>query len=132
MTAMLNSEPDEVRITVVAPVECAVKIAPSTINLRSNGLHILASIRFPEGVTRAEAESNEPLVIYPGGIPATRRWTAGGGANPVGIFAFFDKDALCDVVHNGPAELTVAGKLSSGQWFYGRDAVEVIGNKKTK
>src|SRR5207249_9601146 len=72
----LNSQPAAVKITVVAPLECNLKIAPSTINLRSNGQNILACIRFPEGFSGADADSDASLQLSPGGIQALRRWTA--------------------------------------------------------
>jgi len=123
----LNSQPAEVKITVVAPLECTLKIAPSTINLRSNGQNILACIRFPEGFRGADADSDAPLQTFPGGAQALRRWTANDEANQIGLFAFFDRAALSGEVQNGPAELTVVGTLRSGQLFYGRDTVKIIG-----
>jgi hypothetical protein len=101
-------------------------------NLGSHGSHILARIRFPEGITRAQADGDEPLLLYPGGIQVMRRRTAGSVDNRVSILAFFAKDALSGVVHNGPAELTVIGRLRSGQLFYGRDTVKIIGKDKKK
>jgi hypothetical protein len=126
----VNSQPDEVKITVVAPLECTVKIAPSAINLGANGPHVIACIGLPDGITRAEAQSREPVLIYPGSIEAVRRWTVGGHAKQVSIFAFFEKGPLSGAVRNGPAELTVVGKLRSGQMFYGRDTVKIIGKDK--
>ncbi len=127
-----NSQPDAVTVTVVAPLECDLKIAPSAINLASHGPHVLARIRFPEGITRAQADGDEPLLLYPGGIQGMRRRTAGSVDKQVSIFAFFAKDGLSGVVHNGPAELTVIGRLKTGQVFYGRDTVKIIGKDKKK
>ena len=126
----VNSQSDEVKVTVIGPIECKVKIAPSTVNRRSNGPHILARIQFPDGLARAQTESAEPLLLYPGGIQATRRWTEGGHDSPVSLFAFFGKDDLSGVTHNGPAELTIVGRLRSGQMFYGRDTVKILGAEK--
>ncbi len=128
----VNSEPSAVTVTVVAPFECDVKVAPSAINLRSNGPHILACVRFPAGLTTTQVESDSPLLIYPGGIAAMRRWTEIGDAGQVSVFAFFNRDALADLLQPGPADLMVVGKLRSGQMFYGSDTVKVIGNDKKK
>jgi hypothetical protein len=125
-----NSQPDEVTVTVVAPMEVRVKIAPSAVNLRSNGPHILACIQFPENVTRAEADSVASLSIAPGGAQATRQWTTTGDDGQANLFAFFGRDDLSGVTRNGPAELTIIGKFSSGQMFYGRDTVKIIGADK--
>jgi len=43
-----------------------------------------------------------------------------------GISAFFDKAVLMAAVPDGNIELKVAGKLKSGQYFYGCDTVKVI------
>ncbi len=127
----LNSEPDAVKITVVAPLECKVKIAPSTINWRGSRPNILARIRLPAGFTRADAESDEPLLMLPSGAQATRIWIL-EDANQVSLFGFFDKTALAGVAHNGPVQLTVVGKLRSGQMFYGRDTVQVMEKGKER
>lgn len=126
----VSSQPAAVKVTVIAPLECNLKIAPSAINVRSEGLNILAGIRFPDGFTAADADNDAPLRLYPGGIQATGRWTAGGEADHVNLFVFFDKDALSGEVQNGPTELTVVGKLRTGQLFYGRDTIKVIGTGK--
>jgi hypothetical protein len=123
----LNSQPVQVTVTVVAPLECQMKIAPSAINLGANGPHILARIQFPQSITGADVQSGEPLQTYPGGIQAMRLWTDAGRGNQVSLFAFFGKDALSGVTHNGPTELTVTGKLRSGQVFFGRDTIKIIG-----
>jgi hypothetical protein len=121
----VNSPPVQVKVTVVAPLECKLKLTPSTINLRSNGPHILACIRFPEGFTGTDADSEAPLLIYPGAMQSTRLWTANDESSQVSLFAFFDRSAIASGV-NGPAELTVAGRLRSGQMFYARDTVQII------
>jgi len=122
----VNSQPVQVKVTVVAPLECKLRLTPSTINLRSNGPHILACIRFPEGFTGTDADSDAPLLIYPGAFQAIRRWTANDEASQVSLFAFFYRSAFAAELQNGPAELTVAGKLRSGQMFYARDTVQII------
>jgi hypothetical protein len=121
----LNSQPDPVNITVVAPLECKLKIAPSTINLRSNRRHILAHISLPDGFTAGQTVSDEPLVIYPGNIKAMKQWLS-DDPDQAGVFAFFDTEAFAGQMHSGPAEVTVAGKLLSGQLFFGRDTVQII------
>jgi hypothetical protein len=48
------------------------------------------------------------------------------------MFALFDKRALSGELHRGFAELTVVGRLRSGQVFYGRDTVQIIEKGKLK
>jgi len=128
-----DSAPDDVNVTVVAPLTGKLSIEPCVINRRSNQPHILAFIRLPAGIKRSDIDCNEPITLYPGGIEASRRWVIpcnDGGRPSTGIFAFFDKDTLMAAVpQNGNKELKVAGKLKSGQYFYGCDTVKIISLK---
>ena len=126
-----NSQPAQVTVTVVAPLQCALNVSPSALNPRSNGAHILAAIQFPDASTLAQVDNNTPLMLYPSGAQATRTWTAADDSNTVRLFAFFDRAALSGPVNNGPLELMVVGKLQSGQWFYCIDTIQVVGNTET-
>jgi hypothetical protein len=87
----------------------------------------------PEGITKNDIDSNEPLTLYPCGSEASRQWVipCGNGKHKqklVGVLAFFDKDAVLDAVpDNGRVELQVVGRLNCGQYFFGSDAVKIIG-----
>jgi hypothetical protein len=123
-----NSSPAEVTITVVAPLECDLKVEPSTINSQSEGLRLLTRIQLPDGYSTADVDDT-PLQIFPGGADAIRSWTANIDPNHATLFAFFDR-SVTDGLPAGPAELTVVGKLRTGQFFFGRDTVEIIGKGK--
>jgi len=130
---LVDSAPDDVNITVVAPLEGNLKITPQTINRKSNQPHILAFIEL-DGIAKSAINAAELLTLYPGGIKATRQWLFTSkdrhGKPQTTIFAFFDKDALMTAVPtNGDKELKVAGKLKSGQYFYGCDTVKIISLK---
>ena len=127
-----NSLPDEVTVTVVAPLECKLDVAPSTINLDSNQRQILARIQLPQEFTKADLDGVGPLLLYPGGLQAVKQWTVVDDVGLASVFSFFDKDALTGELQGGSAELTAVGALRSGQVFYGRDTVRVIqsGNGK--
>lgn len=128
----LNSEAAQVKITVVAPLECALNISPSTFSLKSNGQNILARVRFPEGFSAAAVDSDAPLQIFPGGFHAVRSWIANDETNQPCLFAFFDRAALSAELQDGDTELTVVGTLRSGQTFYARDTVHIIEPGKVK
>jgi hypothetical protein len=131
-----DSAPDDVNVTVVAPLKGNLKITPQTINRKSNQPHILAFIRLPAGIKRSDINCNEPITLYPGGIEASRRWIIpynDGGRPGTGIFAFFDKDALMNAVPtNSNIELKVAGKFKSGQYFYGCETIRIISPKQQR
>jgi len=125
-----DSAPDDVNVTVIAPLEGRLNIVPSTINRRSNQSHILAVIEI-DNIAKSGINADELLTLYPGEIKAMKQWLFTSkdrhGKPQTTIFAFFDKDTLMAAVPtNGDKELKVAGKLKSGQYFYGRDTVRII------
>ena len=127
---MVDSAADDVNVTVVAAVKGNLCVMPSTINRRSHEKYILAAIRLPEGIGRGDIDGNEPLTLYPGGITAKGRRLLPcneRGHRFVSIFVFFDKDdVMAAVPRNGITPIRVAGKLKSGQNFYGCDTVRII------
>lgn len=50
-----------------------------------------------------------------------------GVGKKASVFAIFSKDEVMNAVeHNGRVELTVVGRLESGQCIYGSDTVRII------
>jgi hypothetical protein len=113
-----------------------LRVSPKVINRNSKMPKVLALIRLPEGVTRDQIDSNEPLLLYPGGIEALNQYVIQhrrGEAQGTNIFAFFDKTSLMDAVgENGRVELQVVGRLKAGRYFYGTDTVEIIDHKEAQ
>jgi len=107
-----------------------LRVSPKVINRNSKMPKVLAMVRLPEGVTRDQIDSNEPLLLYPGGIEALNQYVIQhrrGEAQGTNIFAFFDKTSLMGAVsENGRVELQVVGRLKAGRYFYGTDTVEII------
>jgi hypothetical protein len=127
-----DSLPDEVTVTVVAPVKCKLDLAPSTINLNSNQQNILARIQLPAEFTRTDLDGIARLLLYPGGAQAVKQWIVVDDVGLASVFSFFDKSAITGELQIGSPELTVVGALRSGQVFYGRDTVRVIQNGNGK
>ncbi len=116
-----DSEPNEVVITVVEAIKGSLWMVPRVINGRSGLQKITATLRLPEGVNPDQIDTGKKLLLYPGEIKAERQTVSPGYINAV-----FDKAALMAEVANGNIELIVAGKLISGQCFYGTDTVRII------
>jgi hypothetical protein len=134
------SEPAQVTITVVAPLQGMLKVTPQTINRKSNQPNIKAELDLPDGISKTDFDFNTPLTLYPasvipgpdaGGVPASRQWGLPQGEGQPGLnalMAFFDKDAVMNAVPlNGDVALKVVGQLKSGQWFYGDGTVTILG-----
>jgi len=110
-------------------IEAEVHIVPRVINRNNRLKRIIAIMRLPEDVGRNDI-ADEVFVMYPEGstegIEAVWQRVIGGGRQ-TNVVALFDKDELMDAVeHNGRVELTVVGRLESGQYVYGRDTVRII------
>ena len=137
------SEPAEVTITVVAPLQGTLKVTPQTINRKSNQPHIKAELDLPDGISKTDFDFSVPLTLYPssvipgpgaGGVSASTQWGLPEGDGQPGLnalVAFFDKDAVMNSVPlNGDVTLRVVGQLKSGQWFYGDGTVRILGKKR--
>jgi hypothetical protein len=115
-------------------MESQLSIFPRTINRDSTQNYTLAWLRLPEGLTRDYVDSDQPLLLYPGGIEATIQHVfeyGRPGAKHASIFAFFDKAEVMDAVpDNGRVELQVVGQLKTSQCFYGTDTVRIDGKNQ--
>jgi len=125
----MDSVPDDVNITVIAPMECDVKITPQTINRKSEQPNIHACLELPAGLDANAVDVNEPFILYPAGIEATKQQFVSiitGDQNVTGVMLFFDKAQLMEnILADGLTELSVEGRLTSGQYFYGSDTVRI-------
>jgi len=126
------TDEDEVVITVTGsePSASQLWIFPTVILRDMGDWQIMAMLRLREGVTKDQIDLDQPLLLYPGEIEATRQYAvqSGGRWRPrTTIFAFFNKDSLMAAVPaDGPVELLVAGQLKTGTWFGGTDTVRIV------
>jgi len=129
-----DSEPDEVIVMVVEALESQLLVLPRTINLRSRQKYILAWVRLPEGITKRQIDTDQPLLLYPGGVEANHQYTFQSrrhGAQQMSILAFFDKSELMEAVpDSGQVELQVVGQLKTGQYFYGTNTIRIISRRR--
>ena len=125
-----DSQPDDVNITVVGPVEGRLLVIPLTINRQYGQSNILTMLKLPAGITKEQIDSGYKLLLYPGGIEAkmqyiTQYWDNGSGR--IGIVASFDRSAFLSLVSaNGNVTLYVVGRLTTGQYFFGQSIVRIF------
>ena len=111
-------------------IEADVYIVPRVINRRSHIKRVLAIMRLPKGINKTDV-SDEPFVLYAGdsdsdGIEATWQRVIGRGSM-TRVFVLFDKDEVMNAVEGvGRVELTVVGRLESGQYIQGSDTVRIV------
>jgi len=123
-----HSQPSQVFITVIDPMEVECRIFPPSKDLFKKMPEIMAKLYLPPGMTADQINSEQPLRVYPGGAEVIYHYAIKWRRQnkPCSdIFAFFNKDVLKHVAPDGIAELAVSGQLKTGQYFYGRDTIRI-------
>ena len=125
-----NSVVDMGAYELLTPIEVDVHIVPRVINRNNHLGRVIAIMHLGEGI-RSDDVVRESFELYVGGLdtePIGAIWQRViGWGRRASVFALFDKAELMDAVeHNGRVELTVVGKLESGQYIYGSDTVRIV------
>ncbi len=125
-----DSEPNEITITVIEPIEGSLLVAPRIINGRCYQKRITAILRLPAGITKDQIDNTQKLLLYPGEIEASFQFIARHRERKmerVFILACFDTSALIDAAGSAsPVKVDVVGQLKTGQYFYVSDTVRII------
>lgn len=119
-----DSEPETVTARVYEVIETWIS-APDTISHGGRDTFIVV-IRIPDKKLKKDFDNDEPLLLFPGGVPAIRHtfftWLSGDTF----IFGTFPKDDfLAAVPQNGRVEVRVVGRLKNGRYFSGAETVKV-------
>ena len=122
---LMDSAPDDVNVTVIAPLVCTAKVTPVVVNRKSNQPDVQGILELPTGISKEQVDLDQKLILYPGGIEAMVSRivgsSTGGGKSGVAIHASFSKSSLMAAVPtDGPIEVDIVGRLETGQWFSGR------------
>jgi hypothetical protein len=127
--ARQESEPSQVVITVLDPLEVECRIFPPCKTFFKKDPEIMATLSLPPGMTKDQINSDEPLRLYPCGTEVKHQyeiqWRRDKKAR-ANIFVFFHKDMLKHVSPDGSAEIAISGQLRTGQYFYGTDIVQMV------
>jgi len=116
---------DEVTVTVSGFLDADVLVSPQVIDRKSSKA-ITAVIVLPKGVRPKDVDLNQPLVLSPGSVRATKQeaimWLSGYTM----VFADFPRAGLVAAVpQNGSVELQIVGRLKDGRQFSGHDTVTI-------
>jgi hypothetical protein len=125
-----DSQPDDVNITVVGPVEGRLWFLPRVINWQYGWPFVSAMIKLPPGITKEQIDAGYKLLLYPGSIEAQSQnvvqW-GDGGNKQTAILAIFDRSAFTDAINTEDiVNLSVVGRFTTGRYFFGRDTVRII------
>ena len=134
-----DSEPSQVAITVIDPIEVECRIFPPNKKMFKKKPEIMATLYMPPGITQDEINLDQPLRLYPGGAQVLDHYAIQWRRHKAPcarVFAFFHRDVVIhSVPKSGFMELAITGRLKSGQYFYGSDTINVadlIGTKVSK
>jgi predicted outer membrane repeat protein len=128
-----DSEPDEVSITVVPPVEVMMKLTPQAFNCDSKGNWVKAHVTLPDGFLPEDVDINEPAWAGPMHIQSEYIKLLGSDKGPVRLEVAFDRQAFCaQITEPGQLEITIIGSFVTGQNFYATDKITVINKPDEK
>jgi subtilisin family serine protease len=119
------SAPDYCIINVLGPIHSKLIINPCYINGYSNGGNIMTMFYMPRGITPQEI-ADEPLILYPGEIQSQWKFAyelGRGRLRQTIVFGRFNKQDILDELNEGGNKITIAGRLVTGQYFYGTDTI---------
>jgi len=120
-----ESEPNEIVVTVVEPIEADLWMISQVIKRDGRGQRVIAWLRLPDGIDKPQVDREQLFVLPPGGIQASNQFVIQHYSAI--IIALFDKAEVLETISdNGRVALTVVGKLKSGQYVYGKDTVKII------
>jgi len=116
---------NETKATISWVLGTDALVSPQVIDRKSSKA-ITVVIVMPKGTARKDIDLSEPLVLFPGSVPAMKQdaivWLSG---YTMVLSDFKRADLLAAVPQNGSVELQIVGRLKNGQYFSGRDTVKI-------
>jgi len=122
-----DSDPDQVTITVLPPIEVPMKFTPQTLNLRSKGNWLKAHFVLPEDFTVDEVDTDTPALIEPLGIESNYMIVFINEDGFIEIEAAFNRVDFCGSIasYDRNIEVMVIGRFTNGRNFYGTDIIKI-------
>jgi hypothetical protein len=114
---------------VLAMVEVEMKFTPQALNPGSGGNWVKAHLVLPEGFVVDDVDADTPARIQELCIESEYMNVFINEEGLVEIEAAFRRIDFCAGVDYGPSEVTVTGRLTSGQYFCGSNTIRIITNK---
>jgi hypothetical protein len=117
-----ESEPDSCMVHVIPPVEGRLFCLPPAISRRAKRGRVLTMIVLPRGIHKSEVNSTEPLTMYPTGVESQEKSIFGSrrhhSRSRTRVWGKFDKPTCAQCLTPGRNEITVYGRLNSGQYYF--------------
>jgi subtilisin family serine protease len=119
------SAPDYCTINVLGPVHCRLRINPRYINRYGRDGILMAMFFMPHGIEPQEI-ADEPLILYPGQIESQWKFAyelGRGRFRQTVVFGYFSKKDVLKESTKVSNEITIIGRLVTGQYFFGTDNI---------
>ncbi|MCK4958287.1 MAG: right-handed parallel beta-helix repeat-containing protein [Planctomycetes bacterium] len=127
----LDSEPNAVIVTVIAPVEAKMIFVPRVINIGSRGRFVMALMYLPEGIGKHDiVDGSVALYINGNGssaiVPHLVRVV--GSGNRQRVFVVFDRAEVVAALsgESGAVHVGIAAELTDGRSLYGSDTIRMV------
>jgi hypothetical protein len=124
----VSSEPNSVLVTVIKAIEATrAYVVPRVINTTSRGRYVISLMQLPAGVSKDDIEAGSMTLDINGAtVESVIERSVGSGSRNY-IFAFFKRsEVIAQVAGNGSCDVTITGKLTTGQCIYGNDTIRVV------
>jgi len=110
-------------------LEVEVRLTPQMLNCESEGNWVKAHVILPEGYWPEDIDVNTPAVAEPMGAESEYIKVFDNGKGKFGVEIGFDREAFCAAgveSEDGYLDVTVTGRLLTGQRFEGADMIKVL------
>jgi predicted outer membrane repeat protein len=115
-------------VTVIPPLQAPLWLHPYPVRRQdTDQQHVLAML-YVYGTAEDEIDLADPLILYPGNVPAASQYayeTHDGGLLTT-VIVMFDKGRVLNALEaNGYYNITIAGQLHTGRFYFGTDEIWV-------
>jgi len=117
-------------------IQARLWFLPRTINRQSKMKRVMAWVQLPEGITKDQIDQTTPLLLYPGPLEPIKQYIfehGQKGRKRTSIFLLYDKGELMSAVpDNGRVDVQVVGMLTTSQYFYGTDFINIVDRQQPR
>jgi predicted outer membrane repeat protein len=120
------SEPNQIHVTVIEPVEVPLLIIPPVLRSHAQAEELIAVLHLPRSIRAEQVDWGYSLVMIPGQLSAKQAMPVTVG-NQVFLLGIFDRDAMLQFAGSQKQlPIQVVGRLKSGPYIFGQKKVTVL------
>jgi hypothetical protein len=124
------SQPDCRPVNLIGPVRTELVCIPGVLNDNTGRIPVVLSM--PAGARRCDIDIDAPPVFYPGEVQG--RYSGiyqihAEERKQLYVAASFDKNDCMEILCAGFNNIDIAGRFTSGRYFYGRGRLYAVGHR---